>query len=212
MSLLRNNYLSWSQMNLWNKSKQQYIDKYVHGKEQFVTKEMKYGRLVAEALEYGKSDDPLIDLVVNMLPRHEYYEVPKTYHMDNHWEMDDGSVFDTRAILFGKIDAIDSDTVIHEYKTGKTPWTQYKVNDHGQLNFYACLFQDEIPGSIKTVLHWLPTKNSENKHGVELTGEHYEFERIFTEDEIADFMFCDIDHAVTEIRDYEHYQPNVITL
>lgn len=36
------NYISWSQYQTWHKSKKQYIEKYFEGKEQFVTKEMKF--------------------------------------------------------------------------------------------------------------------------------------------------------------------------
>lgn len=46
--------------------------RYVWEKKQFVTKEMKFGTLVAELLEHGKlSGDLLLDLVISKIPHFE---------------------------------------------------------------------------------------------------------------------------------------------
>lgn len=65
-------YLSHSQKICWKKSPKEYMLRYVWEKKQFVTKEMKFGTLVAELLEHGKlSGDLLLDLVISKIPHFE---------------------------------------------------------------------------------------------------------------------------------------------
>ena len=50
-----------------------------------------------------------------------------------------------------------------EFKTGKTPWTQERANEHGQLYFYAMLIESKT-GQLpkKAYLDWIITTENEN--------------------------------------------------
>jgi len=97
--------------------------------------------------------------------------------------------------IFGFIDSFDPETnSILEYKTGRSPWTQKKVDKHLQLDIYS-LCVEEIFGSVndECMLIWMQTEKidepkvglitHEDSHGIRLTGEVTEFTRIITDEE-----------------------------
>jgi len=114
-------YISWSQLNAWEKGEDYFYKVYVLG-EKLENKEMAFGKKIAEGLE-GKIECPEVDFV-NILPKcQREYEI----------KID----FEDIPILV-KMDAFDDKKlIIDEYKTGRSAWTQKKVDKHGQLTMYA---------------------------------------------------------------------------
>ena len=133
--------LSWSQLASWEGNKQQWFSRYVLGKKGHTTKEMAFGNYVGDKL----AEDPAF---VPEIPRLEFFEytiettfskVPLIGHFDNYAQQS-----------------------LHEFKTGKEPWTQPRVNKHRQLDYYASLLwiTDKIPPeSLKIRLYWLQTED-----------------------------------------------------
>ena len=162
ISITRRSYISWSAMNLLERDENAYIRQYIQGEQGFVNEAMSFGKTVADALQYEKSDDPYIRQIITLLPRFETSEkklIAKYKKMS----------------LLGYLDSTkESLAEFREYKTGRTPWTQSKVDSHGQLVFYAMiifLLTKKIPVAY---LDWMPTEYGEE---IKLTGEIKTFVR-----------------------------------
>lgn len=162
-------YLSHSQKKLWNKSKEDYILKYVYEKKQFVTKEMKFGTLVADLLENGGlSGDLMLDVALAKMPKFELMDKEQRCEM---------KIGKSVVPLLVKMDTSKIDfTAFKEYKTGKEGkggWTQKKVDDDEQITFYAtwCYIKTgKIPEDIELV--WVKTKDDETDiKKIKVTGE-----------------------------------------
>lgn len=144
---IKNPVISWSSYSgfLWDK--EQWYQTFVMGIKQH-SPELTFGSKVADSME---TDKPLCKFTRLGVVEYE---------------------FDTK---LGKIPVVGSmDTFqppIHggtclagEFKTGVKPWTQKRVEDHGQLTFYTmCLWlQDKVhPDSIFWFLEWAPTVKTE---------------------------------------------------
>lgn len=160
-------YLSWTQVDMWERSPERYIRQYVHGAAGFENSGMTFGKEVSQALENGaESDDTLMEALVAILPRyqlpeHEIRAILKTPY---------GNVE-----LLGKLDTFGRDPIrFREYKTGRVPWTQAKANKHRQLLHYAALVY-LLHGKLPTEV-WLDWAETEEVDGeVRLTGKILSF-------------------------------------
>ena len=63
-------YLSWSQLNLWEKDANLYYQVYCEGLDQFRTRQLELGKKMATTLENGHSEDgdPMLDLMAVFMP------------------------------------------------------------------------------------------------------------------------------------------------
>lgn len=157
-------YLSWSQYSLWTRSKSEYIKKYFEGKETFVTKEMNFGSSLHTLLE--TSLPPELQHLENTRREIKYLESVE-------W-----------VPVMSIVDGISEKTEIVEYKTGKTPWTQERANNHGQIVFeYIVMTKANEEPSREAFLYWFETQNEWN--GIELTGNIQEFKVHITDEMIA---------------------------
>lgn len=141
------NYLSFSQMTLFEMSPQKYIDQYIYKKKQRVTRNMAYGTLLADGLENDESTgDPVLDMMMVKMPKFELmdiaFEVP----------LKDGKKTIT---LLAKPDTAKADySAFKEYKTSTRAWTQKMADESGQVTFYAtCMWikTGKIPQDIELV-------------------------------------------------------------
>lgn len=153
-------YLSWSQLNLWEKDPNLYYQVYIEGLDQFRTKYLELGKRMADGLENGFDieHDPMFEMLIIFLPAY-----PKR-------EFEVKAEFEGIPLL-GKFDGFDEEILdLGEYKTGKK-WTQGSVDNSGQLTFYAFLIwlkYGKFPSKIQ--LHWART--DEDMEGtLFLTGE-----------------------------------------
>ena len=153
-------YISWSQLSLWERDPEEYRRVYVEGQEQFVSDAMILGKQLAEAMEDDiVSDIPIIEQGRMFLPHYENreFEIRVNLRVGKH-----------DIPLFGKLDGYEKkDRIIGEIKTGATKWTQRMVDQHGQLTFYALLVYlrfKKMPSSIR--LHWLNTDEESENYGM----------------------------------------------
>jgi hypothetical protein len=114
---------------------------------------MLFGNVVGDRL----ADDPTF---VPEIPRLETFE----YTLNHTFE---------RIPLIAHLDNY-STGVLHEFKTGKKPWTQNLVDNHRQLDFYATMLwlADKIPTqTLEIRLYWLKTEDSVevSEYGHEVT-------------------------------------------
>lgn len=153
-------YLSWSQMNLWEKDPNIYYQVYMEGLDQFRTKYLDLGKRLATGLENGfdEANDPIFEMVITFMPPYPQRE----FKVEEEFE---------GIPLVGIFDGWDENNfILGEYKSGKN-WTQKMVDNLGQLTFYTLLIwlkYKRFPEKI--YLHW--AKTIENDEGVlELTGD-----------------------------------------
>jgi hypothetical protein len=157
------NYLSFTQMQLFERSPERYRQVYLDGEEQFENGAMRLGKRIHDATETDEStDDPFIDMVVSSLPKLDSmnFEIEGTLN---------------GVPLYGKLDSFNSKTkkAFKEYKTGRTAWTQKKVDSCDQITFYCSLIYAKYgirPEGLDIELVYLPTDY--NDEGIiEPTGE-----------------------------------------
>jgi len=186
MKLVRNHF-SWSQLNLWETSPKAYVDRYIHEKPMFETKALLYGKRFSEDMEQGFSDDPIMDKIINKVPR----GILQEHRVEAEFE---------GTTLLGFEDSSEVGGFL-EYKTGSKEWTQERADNHGQLHFYAFIRKRmgyKIYNQAKLI--WLPTHFKEGRY--EFTGEIKEFEVNVTEEQITNIEKR-IVKALKEIKAYK---------
>ena len=194
--ILPKNHLSWSAINCWMTNKERFRREYFENAGRLDTKYLRFGKGIAKMIEDGTHKDLLPGLLVYDKPEHEL-----------------------RAEIMGVpmlayIDSYDSvNNVFLEYKTGKIPWTQAKVQKHDQLTLYATMLK-AITGEMPEYcdLIWIETQEGgaetedfwrENERAINVTGNIIPFRREFDEREIDRMEFV-IVKAAEEIS--EAYQ------
>ena len=166
-------YLSWSQLNLWEQDPNEYIRQYVYGEKKPPSKEMDFGSKIAKMLETGIMDDGY-EFLVNV-PRYALAEAVIEIDLPHKKGI---------VPLLAKLDSVKDDlSAFYEYKTGKSPWTQARADQNGQVTFYAMCIWLKTRQIPKCSIVWLPT--TDNKGGIKATGELKEFE---TERSLADIL------------------------
>lgn len=164
------NHISWSQLLAWEKGEDNFYRTYILG-QSFENKEMVFGKMIAEGLE-GKIKCDEAEFCKVYLP-----QMPNKEHLIR-IDFDDVPLL----VIMDAFD--DKKLIIDEYKTGRTAWTQRKVDNHGQLTIYAMAVWKKYGKIPNLRLFWIPTDVNDNNEVV-LTGEiPYEFK---TQRSISDF-------------------------
>jgi CheY-like chemotaxis protein len=140
-------YLSWSQLSLWESSPERYKEHYFYGKKTPINRGMAFGKKMADGLERDElTGDVVLDLMMERIPKFEV--------MDKEFRTELKNGKDT-IIILAKPDTMKADmTAFKEYKTGVTRWTRKKVDECGQITFYATamwLKTGKIPKDIELV-------------------------------------------------------------
>lgn len=139
--ILPKSYLSWSQLNCWQTNPARYRKEYFEHSDKLDSNYMRYGKGIAKLIEAGEHKTLLPELVL--------YEQPE---------------FKIETVVAGipTLSFLDSynpkANVFREYKTGKHPWTQQRVQKHDQLVFYAAALKwsrGEMPEYCD--LDWIET-------------------------------------------------------
>jgi len=197
-------YFSWSQYSLWKSSKLSFYKKYCLGDHDLHLPAFDKGKEFADYRETGEIphyvEDPLLAAVSKTIPRLDISEMKIEVNL--------GEI-----PLLSYIDECKEDLKeFAEFKTGRDPWNQNKVNLHEQLDFYAtCIYLKSGEKIIpKCKLYWIETEEiivlGEKK--LMYTGVVETFERTFTEDEIIS-MAAKIFQADLDIKNYEHEEINL---
>ena len=152
--LQRLSYISWSKLTLWEHSKDEFRRVYIDGfkRESWA---MDLGSRMAHAVENDEpSEDPIIEQGRMFLPKLK----KQNFKIDVNCSV---------CPLTGKMDTFDPKTKkFRDHKTGKWPWTQKKVNDHGQITFYYYLIwlkYKKMPP--KAWLDWINTDPESKDYG-----------------------------------------------
>jgi len=172
-------HLSFSQIDLWLRSKETYRKKYYGGVKFATTPAMEFGNTVTLAMAAG---DPQYDFV----PRFPRFEREMLVVIDG---------IPVKAAIDNIDDLINK---FRDYKTGRTKWTQTKVDKHLQLDLYSLLLEEEdgfvddecfithieAENLVKTIEmdgHLLEGKSTE----IRCTGNVFEYPRIITKEDRA---------------------------
>ena len=186
-------HLSWSAINCWMSNPERFRREYFENSDKLDTKYLRFGKGIAKMIEDGQHKELLPDLVVYNKPEFEIrctvMGVPMLAHLDSY-------------------DSVNN--VFREYKTGKHPWTQSKVQKHDQLTLYATMLKQltsKMPEYCD--LDWIETKDGvsevedfwrTNEKTINVTGRVVSFHREFDEREV-DRMESLIQKAAEEISD-----------
>lgn len=168
-------YISWSQMDLFEKSPKKYADRYLYGEVSRTNRGQAVGKDMATALERGTIvGDPVMDMVIVRLPKFELMDVEM-------WAEIPGSYVPKKKILVGQVpilfrpDSAKEDlSAFKEYKTGQEKWTKRQVDQSGQITFYAmCMYlkTGKVPKDIELV--HVETKQVDEVGRIEATGNIY---------------------------------------
>jgi len=158
-------YLSFSQMTLFERSPELYVEQYIYKKKQRINRNMAYGSQFAEGLESDEATgDPFLDLMAAKLPKFELMDRPVTDEkgIKIYFERDKTNIFvpvlengKDPIPLLSLPDTAKSDyTAFKEYKTSVRRWTQKMVDESGQIGFYTTaiwLKTGKIPQDIELV-------------------------------------------------------------
>lgn len=168
-------YLSYSAMNLWLTNKDRYRKQYYENLSSPSSPELRFGKRIADLLEHK-------DASMSHIEQYSVPEQPLNVTIDG-------------VPVLGFIDSFDPVRQrFLEYKTGKQPWTQKRVDNHKQLDLYSLCIQ-ELFNSVTDLCHliWMQTENVEVKsvglithedsHSIQLTGKVETFARVITQDE-----------------------------
>ena len=178
MTIRLKNYISWTQIETLEKSEEQYKDIYILGNKRFENSGMYFGKQIAEALEKEIETGNLMnDITISKLPKFETHEKKIEVTL---------KIKDEDINILCILDSAKEDlTAFKEYKTGKTQWTQKKVDTHGQITLYCLAIQaitGKIPCDIELV--YMPTEN-DHEQQIQLTGDIYTFK---TERSLSDML------------------------
>jgi hypothetical protein len=168
-------YLSYSAISTWLSSKDRFRKQYYEGKPFQMTPELTFGKKIADLLEHG--DESVQHILQYPQPEQEITTTIEGVP------------------VFGFIDSFDPERCAFlEYKTGKEPWTQNRVQKHLQLDIYSLCIQN-IFGKVDDTCHliWMQTERvdipqqgritHENAYGIRMTGRVETFERTITQEE-----------------------------
>jgi len=163
-------YFSWSQYNLFGRSPESYRQRYIYGDEGFKSKEMLFGKQMAEIRENGEEDKFILSKF-SQYPRREY-EITATVKIDG-----------KKVVLLGKLDGVNlRKHIIGEDKTGKF-LNIGSVSRLEQLTWYAYLYYLKFKKIPKLEVNWIETKEENGK--ILATGNVKTFQ---TQRTIADFL------------------------
>lgn len=143
----KNKPMSWSYYSSFLYNKERWFKKYYLGQEQASSDAMDFGKEVGEKLASDETFMP---------------EVKRYKHFEQLLEAKIGKMK-----LIGYMDTSDLENKkLREFKTGnnKNPWTQKRVDEHGQLTMYALMIMlshNIKPEELEIHLDWLPTLESD---------------------------------------------------
>jgi hypothetical protein len=176
--LLPKPHLSWSQMSCWLSNPVRYRKEYFEAGDKLDTKYLRFGSGIHKMIEDGTYKELLPDLVV-----YEKNEFEVKCEIDG-------------VPTLSYIDSYDPvNNVFRDTKTGKTQWTQARVQKLDQLVFYATVLK-QVTGKMPEYcdLDWIETQeNSDGRRSdfwrveenpLNVTGKVVSFHREFDHREI----------------------------
>lgn len=200
-------YLSWTQVDMWRRSKDRYIRRYFEGGEDFSNEAMRFGKRTSEALEGAEDDDELMTAVVALLPRYEKRE----HQIRVPFKTKNGTVD-----LLGRMDTfgMKQGPRFREYKTGVTVWTQAKAEKHPQMKHYgALIWLEKLTLPTEAWLDWAQTAwetNAEGFREIRFTGQISTFHVKISVQDILEYLAI-VSKVAQEIdKEYNAYLKSLV--
>ncbi len=136
-----------SSMDLLERDEQKWKRIYLEGEKNRINRGMAFGKVMADGLEKAElTGDLELDLVIEKIPKYENMDVAIFAEIKDKA----GNI-----PLIAKPDTHKNDfSEFKEYKTGQTAWTKKKVDEFGQITFYATVMfikTGKIPHNIELV-------------------------------------------------------------
>lgn len=222
--VLPKTYLSWSQMEIWEKNPERYKREYFENAKKLDTKYLQFGKGIAKLVEdlcniqkqTGDKTSALKQLVEAQGLDFDTETVLRELETEGTSEYEIKAVVGEVSVLSYMDKYRDWDNTFLEYKTakktkeGKDSWNQAKVQKHGQLLFYAVGLK-AITGKMPEYCDLVAIETKERSEETDdfwaqadkklcLTGRIKSFRRVFDERELA-FMEERIVKVATEISD-----------
>ena len=189
--------LSWSKVKMWTENKKNFINTYFDWKPFFETKEIIFWSTLWNMIEMWEyydiekivdkvmrdfNGEVVVDIrkekivrqsIINIQENPEFIWKLEELSFDfwSEYEIKMDSFIDDVYLLWFADNWTDDWKKIKEFKTWKGAWTQKKVNEHWQLDFYCLLTyltKWYLPDDVE--LTWFPTKDDWN-WGITITGE-----------------------------------------
>lgn len=165
-------YLSWSSMDLFERSPKKWAEVYLYNVPKFSNKGQAFGKKMADGLESGEmTGDPVLDMVMESLPKFKIMD--KIFEYKNGLEVEYFDLKEGKPVkvklpvvkrkagdipILIRPDTFKPDgSAFKEYKTGQAPWSKKDVDELGQITFYATGFwlaTRKIPKDIELVHVW----------------------------------------------------------
>lgn len=141
-------YLSYSAISSFMSYPADFRARYYENKPMIVTPELAFGKRIGELLEHN-------DESMKHVLRYDTAEQELKFEVDG-------------IPILGYIDTFDSvKHKVGEYKTGKTPWTQARVNKHLQLDIYSLGVETILVAwTTSACLCGLKPRNANSRRGV----------------------------------------------
>jgi hypothetical protein len=194
-------HYSWSQHDMWTRSKRQYWKQYSQGVEAKSNRFYDKGKELATFAETGevegRGDDAMLKIVTDLMPRLDVPEQEIYFSIPG---------MDKRILCFVDSASSGGEAFI-EYKTGKIPWTQERVDEHKQLPFYALAFYKKHGFIPNSQLVWVETMDT-SEDGLLYTGTVKTFNRDFELKELL-ALEDEIKETVKEIEGFEYEELEV---
>lgn len=175
---LPKNYISYSALRafLLTTTRRSWIQRYLYNEPFYASKEVTFGKRTSDALESDNLfdiDDDLFE-IVSRVKSADTPEVQMVLQQSGYY-------------IMGYLDACSEDyTKVTEYKTGKTPWTQDRVDSHLQLDTYSLMIYEAFGIIPECELIWMETVDAPVRGGIKFTGKVERFKRTCTESELDD--------------------------
>lgn len=174
-------YLRWASLQAVERSPERWADEFLLGNPFRGNAAIAYGAKLADALRDGtETGDIVLDTMISRIPKLEL--------------MDEGAeaileVGGRRIPVYSHPDSRSRDwSAIYEYKTGRVPWTQAKVDAFDQITFYAMLgylCSGKIAETLELI--WIPTRVLEDGR-IQATGDIHRFPTRRTMTDVARMM------------------------
>jgi hypothetical protein len=156
-------YISQSQINLLESNEQKYIDQYIYGEKQRLSRNIVEGSKLAHSLEDDElTGNPLLDLMAVKLPKLDLADkVVEDENGQKVWYDVEQKYIKVPVLMDGKEpipllakpDTASVDySAIKEYKSSVRKWTQKDVDESSQITFYCTaiwLKTKKIPEDIE---------------------------------------------------------------
>lgn len=180
--------LSWSKIYSWNTNKKQFIKTYFEKEPFFETKEIIFWKVLWKMIELAEYEDmdkicdecmkdwdwniqedpnkrsAIQKAFYNIIESDIVEKIQIDLAMELHevYEYKLQTFIDQVCVIWYTDNTNKSLKALNEFKTWKTPWTQERVDNHGQLDLY-CLLIHELKGYYPDIikLYWLPTTENE---------------------------------------------------